>query len=319
MLFNMDDEMCKNIFENAAKQNLLKSKTGEIDVANAETSLYGFAQHFNSPIISVSTLSAASYMTFSERLVNWAVNVLQRIFLNLYQLPKQRALYAKYFPDAKISLDDLKKNVPFVFLNQHFSLNSPRPSVANMIEVGGLHDQQQTDVPVLPADNVYFNKCFSQPSVLAHSNLKVFSSHSDWPLLGIPLSGYQSINVANLVKLCYALSIDITNIDETELKQKLDELLNYPRYTKVIPKRSKPYRDQTTTSLEMAVYWATNVLNNDILTSNADQNLNFIHYHHNLSTIVTVIGAQLFATIVLIWIFHILIKFLLNLSTKKTQ
>lgn len=182
MLFDIGEVVCKNVFTNAAVQKLLQSETEKFDLIIAEAiateSLYGFAQHFNAPIIGVSTFSTTDFidvlvgntspvsycpnafltlrskMTFVERLTNLAMDTMQRVVFNFYSLPKQRALYAKYFPAAKITLDDLMKNFSLIFLNQHFSLNTPRPYVPNMIEVGGLHVKQQPDP--LPADMQLF-------------------------------------------------------------------------------------------------------------------------------------------------------------------
>uniref|UniRef100_A0A8D8GSP1 2-hydroxyacylsphingosine 1-beta-galactosyltransferase n=1 Tax=Culex pipiens TaxID=7175 RepID=A0A8D8GSP1_CULPI len=134
-------------------------------------SLYGFAQHFDAPLVTYSTfgnsmwtndlvgtpappshvahflLSYADRMTFWERLVNTAVTILDRVVFEWYYLPKQKRFYEAGFPDARISFEDQMRNVSLVFLNQHFSVSSPRPYTPNMVEVGGIQVEKPKALP----------------------------------------------------------------------------------------------------------------------------------------------------------------------------
>jgi len=126
---------------------------------------YGFASHFNAPIIGISTfgtdwnidelvgnVSPLSYtplvtagltdrMTFGERVTNFVETTIAWLNYRWTWMPEQEKLYAKYFPVAskRVPLTDLNRNFSLVLLNQHFSLSFPRPYVPNMIQVGGLH------------------------------------------------------------------------------------------------------------------------------------------------------------------------------------
>lgn len=126
---------------------------------------YGFAAHFNAPIIGISTFgtdwnidalvgneSPLSYtplatggltdrMTFLERLSNFVDTTVAWLNYRFVHMSEQEKMYAKYFPEAskRVQLTDLNRNFSLVLLNQHFSLSFPRPYVPNMIEVGGLH------------------------------------------------------------------------------------------------------------------------------------------------------------------------------------
>jgi len=126
---------------------------------------YGFASHFNAPIIGISTfgtdwnidelvgnVSPLSYtplvtagltdrMTFGERVTNFVETTIAWLNYRWKWMPEQEKLYAKYFPVAskRVPLTDLNRNFSLVLLNQHFSLSFPRPYVPNMIQVGGLH------------------------------------------------------------------------------------------------------------------------------------------------------------------------------------
>ncbi|KAH8292129.1 hypothetical protein KR054_006006, partial [Drosophila jambulina] len=126
---------------------------------------YGFAAHFNAPIIGISTfgtdynidelvgnVSPLSYiplvtagltdrMTFSERVKNFVETTIAWLNYKYVHMPEQEKLYAEHFPlaSARVPLSELNRNFSLVLLNQHFSLSFPRPYVPNMIEVGGLH------------------------------------------------------------------------------------------------------------------------------------------------------------------------------------
>lgn len=136
--------------------------------------LYGFAAHFNAPIIGLSTFgtdwnidelvgntSPLSYiplvtaglsdrMTYWERVDTFYQTAVAWLNWELVFRPTQCQLYEKYFPHVanKVPLQELTKNFSLVFVNQHFSLSFPRPYVPNMIEVGGLHiDHKPAPLP----------------------------------------------------------------------------------------------------------------------------------------------------------------------------
>lgn len=115
-------------------------------------------------------------MSLVERVINLAFLTYEKIFMSLYYLPKQEALYAKYFPNNKQDFYDTRKNAALVLLNQHVSLSFPRPYSPNMIEVGGMHINRQRQP--LPKDIEEFIKgarhgviYFSMGSNLKSKNL----------------------------------------------------------------------------------------------------------------------------------------------------
>ncbi|XP_075147408.1 uncharacterized protein LOC142221536 [Haematobia irritans] len=125
--------------------------------------LVGLSEHFNAPLIGLSTFGAVSSntdmvgspsppsyvphfvlpfsdrMTLMERVKNLAFVSLERILMEFYYLPRQAALYRKYFPHLKRDMYEVRKNAAVVLLNTHVSLAFPRPYVPNQIEVGGIH------------------------------------------------------------------------------------------------------------------------------------------------------------------------------------
>ncbi|XP_055609265.1 UDP-glycosyltransferase UGT5-like [Uranotaenia lowii] len=168
------EEICKFVLEHPNVIKLLES--GEkFDLVLAESfvaeSLYGFAQHFNAPLITYSafgncmwtndlvgtpapsshvahfSLTLTDRMTYWERMFNSAWTLLDRAYYSLFYLPEQKKLYEATFPNPQLSFDQQMKNVSLVFLNQHFSISSPRPMATNMIEVGGVHIDDPKPLP----------------------------------------------------------------------------------------------------------------------------------------------------------------------------
>jgi UDP:flavonoid glycosyltransferase YjiC (YdhE family) len=89
-------------------------------------------------------------MTFVQRFVNIAMIFYETAYMALNYWPLQNQIYEESFPNPKPSLGEAMKNVSLVLLNSHFTLNYPRPYVPNMIEVGGL--QINRDSNPLPKD-----------------------------------------------------------------------------------------------------------------------------------------------------------------------
>ncbi|XP_023293697.2 UDP-glucosyltransferase 2-like [Lucilia cuprina] len=168
-------KMVQNVLENPKVKDIMKNE--KFDLIIVETlcdALYGFGQHFNAPMVGVSTfgtinfidvlvnnISPMSYiphmglpydnhMNLKERLWNVIFNIIDDLHFNFIRLPLQEKLFHKYFPKSKHTFDEARKNVSLVLLNQHFTLSYPRPYVTNMIEVGGLHIKQKPDP--LPQD-----------------------------------------------------------------------------------------------------------------------------------------------------------------------
>lgn len=125
--------------------------------------MLGFGQHFNAPVIGFSTIGAchatmdmvgtpaplsyvphsmlamSSKMSFFQRLENTIAVAIDR-FLYLGHLERQDKIYQEVFPGSnKPSLEQIRKNVSLILLNQHFSISYPQPYAPNMIDVAGIH------------------------------------------------------------------------------------------------------------------------------------------------------------------------------------
>jgi len=168
-----------SVLDDPAVKDLLNSRES-FDLVIMETvqneALFGLAQHFGAQTIGISSygtdthidelmgnMSPLSYnpmllssrterMDFKERLQNVVEASIMWLHKRIVHLPTQRDLYAKYFPSAKKSLEEVLDSFSLMLLGQHFSLSYPRPYLPNMIEVGGLHLQQQRKVQPLPQE-----------------------------------------------------------------------------------------------------------------------------------------------------------------------
>lgn len=186
-------------------QSFLHSSDEHFDLIILEVflneAMLGFAHHFNVPMIGFSTFGASKWTTelvgtpnpmsyvphpflsfsdrmpFMKRLINVAFTWYDGFHFTKH-LAMQSEIYERTFPRAgKPTLEALRKNVSLVLLNNHFTMNFPRPYAPNMIEIGGIHLNRNAPRP-LPTDIKNFVEgarygCvyFSMGSILKSSQL----------------------------------------------------------------------------------------------------------------------------------------------------
>ncbi|SPP83487.1 UDP-glucuronosyltransferase 1-9 [Drosophila guanche] len=164
--YDMGFRLTRALFVDPNFQELLQSNR-TFDAVICETfyndAHYGLAEHFNAPLIGLSTgggltfitdmvgspapasfvphimLPFNDHMSLHERLLNVAFLAYERLLLDYYYLPGQQALYKEFFPHNKRCFYEMRRNASLVLINQHVSLSFPRPYAPNMIEVGGMH------------------------------------------------------------------------------------------------------------------------------------------------------------------------------------
>ncbi|XP_059478485.1 UDP-glycosyltransferase UGT5-like [Neocloeon triangulifer] len=147
-------------------KQLLKDERG-FDLVITEVfmneAIYGLAYHFQAPLVLVCPFGGfhwhnyasgnpvpLSYypnplleythkMTFTQRLSNFLFTKTWDLGHYFYYLPRQEALSKKVFGLDTPSVQELEASASVVLVNQHFTLNYPRPLMPNIIEVGGMH------------------------------------------------------------------------------------------------------------------------------------------------------------------------------------
>ncbi|XP_012258117.3 uncharacterized protein LOC105687230 [Athalia rosae] len=90
-------------------------------------------------------------MTVFERLRNTLGNIFVDITRKYYYMPLQQALAVKYLGDSGVEIPDLEKierQADFILINSHPAFYTPRPYMANMKDVGGLHLKPAKPLPL---------------------------------------------------------------------------------------------------------------------------------------------------------------------------
>ncbi|XP_063921670.1 UDP-glycosyltransferase UGT5-like [Zophobas morio] len=119
--------------------------------------------------------------------------------------------------------------------------------------------------------NVKLGKWLPQQEILAHPNVKLFITHGGLlsttetiyhgvPVLVIPVAADQKLNSHRIVNEGFGLALGYKEISEKALTQKINELLNNPRYTNNAKQRSKLFHDRLVGPMETAVYWVEYVI-----------------------------------------------------------
>lgn len=68
-------------------------------------------------------------------------------FRHSVHLNYQENLAKQFFEDDSLALSELVSNTSLMIVNSHFSLNEPRPTIPNFIEVAGIHIGEPKEVP----------------------------------------------------------------------------------------------------------------------------------------------------------------------------
>uniref|UniRef100_A0A6P7GEE6 UDP-glucuronosyltransferase n=1 Tax=Diabrotica virgifera virgifera TaxID=50390 RepID=A0A6P7GEE6_DIAVI len=85
-------------------------------------------------------------MTFWGRSFNTLMYMFETTFNYFVADPMQEAVKKKYFPNYP-DLDSINKNISLFLINNHESINSPIPSVPNMINILGFHLKEENTLP----------------------------------------------------------------------------------------------------------------------------------------------------------------------------
>ncbi|XP_021934412.1 UDP-glucuronosyltransferase 2B20-like [Zootermopsis nevadensis] len=177
LLWTTGPAYCVTFLQHPRVQALIHSKDHHFDAIMVEAFMnecfLGFAHKFKAPIIQICPfggtpwmgdwvgnpnpysyipdpfLHFSHYMTFWERLVNTVNGVYFRIGQEFYNIPRQDSIMRKFFNETEPipPLSELVRNTSLLLVNNHFSLNYPRPLMPNLIEVGGMHVQPPKELP----------------------------------------------------------------------------------------------------------------------------------------------------------------------------
>jgi len=123
-------------------------------------------------------------------------------------------------------------------------------------------------LPKKPA-NLHIRKWLPQRDILAHPNLRVFMSHgglmgtteavaSAVPIVGVPIYGDQSLNIASLVQRGMALQLELKKLDENTVYEALTKALD-PSFKARAKEVASAYNNRVQDPLETAIWWVEHV------------------------------------------------------------
>ncbi|XP_034482802.1 UDP-glucuronosyltransferase 1-1 [Drosophila innubila] len=137
--------------------------------------LLGFAYYYGVPTVAISptganswlnnmfgnpqssSLDPSNFLPFTERMntrqriANTLMSTFERLTYNFFHLISQQSVYSNHFELLVHELPnyrDLSKNLSLALINSHPALDYPRAYLPNMLEVGGLHLLEPTDLQV---------------------------------------------------------------------------------------------------------------------------------------------------------------------------
>lgn len=151
------------------------------------------------------------------------------------------------------------------------SANIPKGKMETILKVFGSLKQRVLwkfeidEKPELPA-NVMMQKWLPQSDILGHHNVKLFISHGGLfgtiegsfrgvPILILPFYGDQYRNAKVVTDKGFGDRILFSDVTETSLKLKLNEMLSNPKYQTKARQMSKVLNDNMQSPLDVAIYW----------------------------------------------------------------
>lgn len=116
-----------------------------------------------------------SDMNFPQRLKNAAYELLLRGTIKIVYEPASQAVYRQKLGEEIPSIPEILSNASLILSNGHFSVDSPRPLLPDIVDVGGLNERPAKPVPQDIEDFIKKGKdgfiYFSMGSALKGSNM----------------------------------------------------------------------------------------------------------------------------------------------------
>ncbi|XP_050521168.1 UDP-glucosyltransferase 2-like [Daktulosphaira vitifoliae] len=101
----------------------------------------------NPSYIPLMIMPTSGKMDFTQRLKNTIYYVYFKIVWKIFsEWPADKFLKESFGPETPY-INDILYNTSMVFVNNHFSLDGPRPLVPNMVEIGGIHIKHPQPIP----------------------------------------------------------------------------------------------------------------------------------------------------------------------------
>ncbi|PSN42526.1 hypothetical protein C0J52_16171 [Blattella germanica] len=361
-LWDAFGEMCNLTLQEEEVQKLIHSTEEQFDVIIMEAffneCFLGFVHKFKVPLIHVCPfggtiwmgdwfgnpnpysyvpdpfLNLGDKMNFRERLSNTLMGSFWKLGRRYYHLPKQNSIMKKYFGHLEDLpyISDIEEKVSLLLVNNHFSLNYPKPLMPNIIQVGGMHIKPPKQLPKdlkqylddAKDGVIYFSmgsnlRSTQFPEVKRKAFLQAFSAMKQkilwkWeedtmpgkpdnvPVVGIPVFGDQELNVARAVSSGFGILLSFENITEESVSWALNEIINNPKYRENAKRLSAIYRDQPLTPMEQATYWVEYVIRHKGAPHLRSAVLDLAWYQFLLLDVIAVLALSVVAIVFILFI-----------------
>lgn len=89
-------------------------------------------------------------MTFKEKTHNAIITIYDILYRNLVYMPRMQKLAEEHFKGhmSKIPLvSSLERKVSLILINSHRAIDSPRPTISGLVNIGGAHIRQPMPLP----------------------------------------------------------------------------------------------------------------------------------------------------------------------------
>ncbi|OXA46500.1 UDP-glucuronosyltransferase 2B7 [Folsomia candida] len=100
-----------------------------------------------SSFVSNTFINLGDDMTFSERFLNFGMNVLFDGLYSFYYLPVMEELYREKVGSDAPGAGEILGRASMILSNGHFSVSRPKPNLPDVVDVGGIHSRKAKPLP----------------------------------------------------------------------------------------------------------------------------------------------------------------------------
>uniref|UniRef100_A0A1L8E1B0 Putative udp-glucoronosyl and udp-glucosyl transferase n=2 Tax=Nyssomyia neivai TaxID=330878 RepID=A0A1L8E1B0_9DIPT len=170
-IINVSLRSANNSFHEEQWQKVMREESFDLVIVGMffNNFVFGLGDHFKCPVIGIWSggitgiinemtgnpsavdsvphlfLGKVNEMNFLNRLKTFLITGIEKVMWT-YINYREKEYYDFNFPSPKYkTYDEMKKNISLFFVNDHFSVNAPRPTVPGVVEVAGLHIKSKPD------------------------------------------------------------------------------------------------------------------------------------------------------------------------------
>ncbi|KAL6435773.1 hypothetical protein ACFW04_005573 [Cataglyphis niger] len=180
-------------------------------------------------------------------------------------------------------------------------------------------------------ENIIASKWFSQQSILAHPNIKLFiyqgglqsteeAVHYGVPIIGFPIMWDQIYNVQYLKKLGIGVELHINNISKESIEAAIYEVINNKRYKDQMKHLSQLYNDGPYDSLQNTIRWIEYVIRQNGTPFLRDNICNEMWYQRYDWDIIGFLAIVIFiASLLVLWMLYQILRFHLRILSSSLR